>query len=131
MTTTILLAEAHTIFRKALRSLLERERMEVIGEARDGREALRLARQLNPRIIIMDICMPVLNGVDATREINRELPDIKVIALSMYSDRYYIKDMLKAGACGYVTKDCPATELIEAIHKCRFRSKGAIYSGLY
>lgn len=117
MSTKILITDDHKIFRQSLRILLETEGIEVISEAENGMEAVRLTAQLNPDVIIMDISMPGLNGAEATRQIIREMPDIKVIALSMYPDRYYVEEMLQAGACGYVTKECAAEELIEAMHR--------------
>jgi len=89
--------------------------MEVVGEARDGQEAVRLASRLQPDVIITDICMPNLNGIDATRRIVQNAPGIKVLALSIHAERTMIADMLKAGACGYVLKAGSFHELLEAI----------------
>jgi DNA-binding NarL/FixJ family response regulator len=112
----ILLADDHKIVRTGLRALLEHEQgMEIIGEAQDGRLAIQMARELNPEIIIMDIGMPELNGIEATRHIVMELPRIKVIALSMYSDRRFVSRMLEAGASGYLLKDCAFEEIAKAI----------------
>jgi len=89
--------------------------MKVVAEAKDGWEAVRLARKLRPSIVIMDIAMPGLNGIDATRQILSEAPGVKVIALSMYSDRRFVVGMLDAGASGYLLKDCAFEELLSAI----------------
>jgi DNA-binding NarL/FixJ family response regulator len=116
MNTRILLVDDHQITRQGLRSLLEKEQnIEVVGEAEDGRKALDLVQKLVPDIVIMDITMPNLNGADATRHIARQSPQIKVIALSIHSNRAFVVDMLKAGASGYVLKECSFDELIEAI----------------
>ena len=116
MTIKILLADDHGIVREGLRFLLEKEAdIKVVGEAEDGRKAIELVRQLLPDIIIMDITMPNLNGVDATRQIINEFPKVKVIALSMHFDRMFVVSMLKAGASGYVLKECLSDELVEAV----------------
>jgi len=116
MAIKILIADDHGILREAIASLLSNEfGMEVIGEAQDGRTAVQLAKELNPDVIIMDIAMPGLNGIEATRQIVREMPDIKVIALSVYADRRSVREMLKAGASGYVPKQCAFKELVTAI----------------
>jgi DNA-binding NarL/FixJ family response regulator len=116
MAIKILIADDHGILREAIASLLNNEfGMEVIGEAQDGRTAVRLAKELHPDVIIMDIAMPNLNGIEATRQIVREMPNIKVIALSVYADRRSVREMLKAGASGYVPKQCAFKELVTAI----------------
>ena len=116
MSTRILLADDHAMVRQGLRSMLEKEPdMEVVGEAEDGQKALELVRELLPDIVVMDIEMPNLNGIDATRQIVRELRGVKVIALSMYSDGLIVDNMLKAGASGYVLKDYAVEELVRAI----------------
>lgn len=115
MTTRILLAEDHGITRQGLRSLIEKEPdMEVVGEAKDGREALELVRQLVPDVVITDITMPNLNGVDATRQIVHDFPQVKVIALSIHSKTAFVTGMLKAGASGYLLKESLFDELLEA-----------------
>ena len=117
MQMTILLADDHEIIRNGLRSLIEKERgLEVIGEAGNGRMAIHLARQLKPDVVIMDIGMPDLNGVEATRQITTEVPGVKVLALSMHTDRRFVTGMLKAGASGYMLKDGAFEEMIHAIH---------------
>jgi two-component system response regulator NreC len=115
MSTRILLVDDHAITREGLHSLIEKQAdMEVIGEAKDGRKAIELVRELSPDVVITDITMTNLNGVDATRQIVREFPKIKVIALSIHSNRTFVADMLKAGASGYVLKECTFDELVDA-----------------
>jgi len=116
MSVKILLADDHAIVRQGLRSLLEKEPdMEVIGEAEDGRKAMQLVRELEPDIVIMDITMPNLNGIDATHEIVSEFPKVKVVALSIHSHKQFIAGMLKAGASGYILKECLFDEFVQAI----------------
>jgi len=112
----VLLAEDHTIVRKGLRSLLDEEtNIEVIGEAQDGREAIQKAQQLHPDIVLMDITMPRLNGLEATRQIKKRSPQVKVLALTMHANEEYIFQILQAGASGYVLKQAVVTELVSAI----------------
>ena len=112
----VLLADDHKIVRDGLRALVERcDDMEVVAEAETGRKALLLARKYNPEIVIMDISMPDLNGIDATRQILEEVKGVKVIALSMHSDRQFVDGMLRAGVSGYLLKDCAGDELIQCI----------------
>jgi len=112
----ILLAEDHAIVREGLCSLLEKQPdMEVVCEAEDGRIAVERALELLPDVVVMDITMPNLNGVEATRKIINEFPQIKVIALSIHSDRRFIANMLEAGATGYVLKEDLLDELVKAI----------------
>lgn len=112
----ILIADDHKIVREAIGALLNNELgMEVTGEAEDGRVAVQLARDLQPNVVIMDIEMPNLNGIEATRQIIKELSGVKVVALSERSDRRSVLEMLKAGASGYVLKQCPFQELVCAI----------------
>jgi DNA-binding NarL/FixJ family response regulator len=116
MFTKVLIADDHQIVRQGLRLLLEKEPdLEVVAEAEDGRTTVRLARELKPGVIIMDVAMPGLNGIEATRQIISESPATKVIALSMYADRRFVVNMLKAGASGYLLKDCAFEELTRAI----------------
>lgn len=108
----ILLADDHVMFRDGIRPLINREvGMEVVGEAEDGLETVRLAKELKPDIVIMDISMPQLNGVEATWKIREVNPEIKVIILSMHSDRQFVIESLKAGAKAYLLKDAPFEEL--------------------
>jgi two-component system, NarL family, response regulator NreC len=116
MSVRIILADDHKIVRDGLRSLLSNQPgMDVIAEADNGRETVRLARDLAPDLVIMDIGMPDLNGIDATRQITAELPNVKVIALSMHSDRRFVVQMFRAGASGYLLKDCAFEELARAV----------------
>jgi len=125
MALKILLVDDHKIVRDGLRNLLEKHPdIVVAGEAEDGREALQLARKLSPDVVIMDIAMPDLNGMEATRQILSELHNVKVIALSMHSDKRFVSEMLKAGASAYLLKDCAFEELITAI---RTIMKGKTY----
>ena len=112
----IILADDHKIVRDGLRALLENQPgMEVIAEADNGRATVRMARELVPDLVIMDIGMPDLNGIDATRQIVADLPKVKVIALSMHSDRRFVVQMFRAGASGYLLKDCAFEELTWAV----------------
>ena len=115
--TKILLADDHRLMRAGLRSILEKQPdMEILGEAQNGLVALQLAKKLRPALIIMDISMPDLNGIEATSRILAELSGLRVLALSMHSDRGFLIKMLKAGASGYLLKDCASEELIDAVH---------------
>ncbi len=112
----IVIADDHKITRQGLRSLLEKEPdMEVVAEAEEGRTAVRLAAEIKPDVIIMDVSMPDLNGMEASRQIVNKLPAIKIIALSMHSDNLFVTEMLKSGVSGYLLKDCAFEELAGAI----------------
>ena len=113
----VLLADDHQIVRQGLRGLLEKAGHQVVGEAADGHEALRLARALNPDVAVLDLSMPLLNGLDTAREIRRLLPDIKTILLTMYTDKGYVLQAMKVGAKGYVLKTQAADDLIRAIRE--------------
>ncbi len=116
MAIRILIADDHGIVRDGLRALLaEQSDMEVIGEAADGREAVRLVRELTPDLVLMDVSMPELNGIEAVHQIVRNNTRAKVIALSVHSDRRFVSCMLGAGASGYLVKDCAFEELVRAI----------------
>lgn len=113
---TILLADDHVLVREGTRELLEHEEdMEVVGEAGDGEEAVRLTSDLHPDVIIMDIAMPKLNGIEATKQIKAIYPDSAVLILSAYDDDQYVFALLEAGAAGYLLKDVRSHELVEAI----------------
>lgn len=116
MNTEILLADDHQIVRDGLKSLIEKQpAMRVVGEASNGRDVVRLAGELQPDVIILDIGMPELNGIDATRQIKAQHPLIKILALSMQSDSRFVAQMLSVGASGYLLKDCAFEELSRAI----------------
>ena len=116
MNIKILLADDHKITRQGLRSLLEKQSdMAVVAEAEDGRTAVQMVEKLSPDVVIMDVSMPDLNGIEATRQIISRNSKVKIIALSMHSDRLFIAEMLKSGACGYLLKDCAFEELARAI----------------
>jgi DNA-binding NarL/FixJ family response regulator len=112
----ILIADDHGVVAEGLKSLVEAESdMQVVGLVGDGREAVRLAREAQPDVVVMDLSMPELNGADATRAILQRDPKCRVIVLSMYAEREYVRRALKAGAAGYVVKRSAAKELVEAI----------------
>ena len=110
------MVDDHAIIREGLRSLLEKQPdMEVLADTDEGRKAVELARELLPDVVIMDVTMAGLNGIEATRLITSEFPEVKVIALSIHSQRRFIADMLSAGAAGYILKECLFDELVQAI----------------
>lgn len=112
----VLLVDDHTILREGVCSLLEGEPdMQVVGQAEDGQAALKLAKELNPDVVLMDIAMPLLNGLEATRRIKRDCPRVKVLILSMHENEEYIRQALASGAMGYILKDAAARDLLGAI----------------
>jgi two-component system response regulator NreC len=112
----ILVADDHDIVRKGLRFVLERQQdMEIVGEAADGRQAVQMAEELNPSIVLMDIAMPQLNGIDAAAQILKRNPDIRVIILSMYADEEFLVRALTAGIKGYLVKDSVEADLVRAV----------------
>jgi two-component system response regulator NreC len=116
MSIRVLVVDDHTIVKDGLCALLkEQAAVEVIGDAADGRTAVRLAEELAPDVILMDVALPELNGIEATRQIVQRKPQVRVLALSMYADGTYVSEMLKAGASGYLLKDCDFEELSRAI----------------
>jgi DNA-binding NarL/FixJ family response regulator len=116
MNIRVILADDHQIVREGLRSILEKElRIQVVAQADNGRTTVQLVRELRPEIVIMDISMPDLNGIQATLQILQEVPSTKIIALSMHSDKKYVSEMLRAGASAYLLKDCAVDELERAI----------------
>ena len=113
----IILVDDHKLMREGLCSLLEKDpNMVIAAHADNGAEAVKLAREINPDIIVMDIKMPGMDGIDATRRILKDQPQIKIIALSMHLKKVFIEEMLKAGASGYILKDLAFSELLKAIH---------------
>lgn len=116
-TLRILLGDDHTVIRQGLRKILEaQEGWEVVGEASDGREAARLALALEPDVAVLDIGMPLLSGIEATRQIVRRLPNVGVLILSMHSEEAFITQALQAGARGYLLKDSADTDLIRGVN---------------
>jgi two-component system, NarL family, response regulator NreC len=112
----VLLGDDHTVLRQGLRKILEERRdWRVVAEAGNGRDAVREALALNPDVAVLDIGMPLLNGIEATRQIARRAPSVRVLILSMHSDQAYVTQAVQAGARGYLLKDSAAAELIEAI----------------
>jgi DNA-binding NarL/FixJ family response regulator len=120
MTTKVIIADDHKLFREGLKTLIARQPgVEVIGEAENGMAVVSLAQELNPDIVLMDVSMPDLNGIEATRKILADGSKVKVIILSMHFDRQFITEALKAGASGYMLKDSTIEELVEAIESAR------------
>lgn len=114
----VLLADDHTVVRQGLRALLAAEDdIEIIGEAENGRQALQLVKKFLPDVVVMDIAMPVLNGVEATRQITRYVPSVKVLVLSTYSNDEYVEQLTEAGAAGYLVKQTAANDLLKAIRE--------------
>ena len=117
MTIRLLLADDHTMLRESLRRTMESEGLEVVGEAGDGEEAARLAEQLQPDVVLMDVSMPVLDGVAATRQIQERAPDVSVVMLTMHADQDVIARAIRAGAVGYLVKDCTTEELVRTVRQ--------------
>ncbi|QXP65399.1 response regulator transcription factor [Polaribacter sp. HaHaR_3_91] len=112
----IVLVDDHKLLRDGLRNIIEqRSNMHIIGEASDGREAIKICPKLLPNVVVMDVAMPGLNGIEATRQIHKNNPEIKIIGLSMHSSKQFIQSMFKAGAFAYLLKDGDSDELITAI----------------
>jgi len=125
MSIKVLIVDDHAIVRHGLsRCIQQQEDMEVVGQASDGRVAVELARKLSPDVVLMDVSMPCLNGIEATREIVRESPGTRVVALSMHSAKRFVREMFRAGASGYLLKDCEFDELVQTI---RLISEGHTY----
>jgi two-component system response regulator NreC len=122
MTIRVIVTDDHKVFREGLVTLLQTASgIEVIAEAEDGLEAIKMAKQFNPDLILLDIAMPNMNGIEATRELKKVMPELKIIAVSMHSDYMYIKEILEAGADGYLLKNSTYQQLTDAIH--------SVYSG--
>ena len=120
----VVLADDHALVRQGLKALLEREGFQVVGEASDGQEAVRLLPSLHPDVAVLDISMPLLNGVDAARELQKASPKTKIILLTRHDEDQYVTESLRAGVKGYVLKSQAATDLVHAIQQV---SRGAIY----
>jgi two-component system, NarL family, response regulator NreC len=125
--TRVVLADDHAVMRQGLRSLLEDEAdFEVVGDAGDGMKVLALVKDLRPDVVIMDVAMPLLNGIEATRKISLEFPNVRVLALSMHSDVQHVSRALRAGAAGYIVKECAFEEVVRA---ARTVANGRTYLG--
>jgi DNA-binding NarL/FixJ family response regulator len=117
VTTRVLLVDGHQQYRQTLRAWLAQESsLQVVGEAADGQTALRLVQDLAPKVVIIDVELPQLSGLEATRQIVTTHPGVKVLALSLYADRQFVAGMFDAGATGYVLKGSAVSELVRAIH---------------
>lgn len=124
MTTKVLIADDHQLFREGLVNLLSSAPdIEVIAEAEDGKVATEKAIKLKPDVLLIDIGMPNMNGIEATRVLKKDLPDLKIIAVSMHSDRQFVKGILEAGADGYLLKNCTYRQLIDAIESVKSGKK--------
>lgn len=116
MSIKIILADDHTMLRHGLSRSFEQEKdIDVVGQTKDGHSTIELVRELSPDVVVMDIGMPDLNGVEATRRITKDYQKVKVVGLSMHSSDKYVREMFRAGASGYLLKNCPFEELVEAI----------------
>jgi DNA-binding NarL/FixJ family response regulator len=117
MAIRVILADDHRLFRDGLRTLLQQDpEIKVVAETTDGLETIQAIKKHKPEIILMDISMPNLNGIEAARKISKECPKTKIIMLSMHSDRRFVQESFKAGAVGYILKDCAIDSLLDAIH---------------
>ncbi|MCC7410559.1 MAG: response regulator transcription factor [Gammaproteobacteria bacterium] len=124
MPVSVLIADDHELLRAGLKALLERQGITVVGEAGDGRSAVLMARELRPAVVIMDVSMPHMNGIDATTRVLEAVPDTRVLALSMHADRRFVMQILDAGASGYLLKDSAVEELGLAV---RTLAGGQVY----
>src|SRR5437868_15308831 len=113
----LLLADDHRMLRESLRRSMEDNGFDVVGEAPDGAEAVRLATELKPDVILMDVTMPVLDGVEATRQVRDRVPSTQVVILTMHADREVLVDAIRAGAAGYLVKDCSTEEVVDTVRK--------------
>lgn len=125
MTIRVLLADDHIMVRQGLKALLDAEPdIQVVGEASDGWETIQQAETLRPDVILMDLTMPRLNGLEATRRLEKSLPEIKILALTMHTNEEYVREVLRAGAAGYILKEAAVSELVQAV---RVVAKGESY----
>jgi DNA-binding NarL/FixJ family response regulator len=111
----LMLADDHRMLREGLRRSMTDQGFDVVGEARDGEEAIRLAEQLQPEVILMDVTMPEVDGVEATRQIRQQFPDIRIVMLTMHADQEVLAAAIRAGASGYLVKDCSTEEIASAV----------------
>lgn len=119
-----MIVDEHKILREGLATLISRQpNMEIVGEATNGREAIELVDKVSPDLILMDVAMPSLNGIEATRKIKSKHPNIEIIGLSLHSDRRYVLGMIEAGASGYLLKECAFEELVRAINTVMSKKK--------
>lgn len=124
---TVVIADDQTLFREGIKDLLDKEPMiEVVGEAADGEEAVRIVKKLKPNVVLMDIKLPKLDGVSATRQVRKECPDTNVLILSSYEDEAHVMESVQAGANGYLSKMLPASELVNALKT--FANEGIMIS---
>ena len=124
MNISLLLVDDHKILRDGLKSIIDKvSNIKIIGQASDGREAIKFCQTNKPDVVVMDVAMPGLNGIEATKQITNDNPNIKVIALSMHSSKQFILGMFKAGAYGYLLKDTDSDELIDAINAVMLNKK--------
>src|SRR4051794_30528411 len=115
---TVLLADDHTILRQGIASLLAAtEDIQVVAEVENGRQAVEMTKKLGPDVVLMDVLMPVLNGIEAARQINRECPRTRVVVLSAYADDERVLQVIEDGATGYLVKQCAANDLVKAIRE--------------
>lgn len=118
----VVVADDHQLFREGIANLLENdEAIQVIGQAENGQIAIEKVKELKPDILLTDIAMPEMNGMEATRKLKKQFPDLKIVALSMHSDKQFVKGMLEAGTDAYLLKNCTHKQLLEAVH--------TVYSG--
>lgn len=123
MEISLLIADDHRLFRESLSGLFVKDGIKVVAQAGDGKEAIEKCRQAKPDVVLMDIGMKGMDGIAATQILKQEMPDIKVIGLSMHAEKGYIKGMLEAGACGYLLKNCSFHQLTDAIHAVKKGNK--------
>ncbi|MFP5327151.1 MAG: response regulator [Acidimicrobiia bacterium] len=123
MSLRVLLADDHTMIRESLHRFLSDEGFDVVGQAGDGEEALRLAEELRPDVVLMDVSMPVLDGIEATRTLRRRLPETEVVVLTMFGDGAVADRAYRAGAAGFLAKDCSLDEVAEAIRMAADRDR--------
>ena len=115
MTIRLMLADDHRLLRESLSRSMGEHGFEIVGEARNGLDAVELARSLRPDVVLMDVSMPEMDGVEACRQIHAEMPDIKVVMLTMHADQHVLTNAIRAGACGYLVKDCSTEEIASAV----------------